>query len=58
MKQILVQFEFVAQNTSHNSVRISPEEIVYEAVERSITDIVKENSVASLHEEVYILLTL
>lgn len=52
VKQILVQFEYVAQNIAHNSARISPEEIVYEAVERSLTDIVKENAVASLHEEV------
>ncbi|KOB77909.1 Cytoplasmic dynein heavy chain [Operophtera brumata] len=51
VKQILVQFEYVAQNLVLNSVRITPEEIVYEAVERSVTHIVKENAQTSLHEE-------
>ncbi|XP_075972807.1 dynein cytoplasmic heavy chain beethoven [Anticarsia gemmatalis] len=51
VKKILTQFEYIAQDTSLNVTRTTPEEMVYLAIERSVLDVLKENAVDNFHEE-------
>ncbi|RVE44280.1 hypothetical protein evm_011075 [Chilo suppressalis] len=51
VKQILTQFEYAVQNTSHSLSVTTPEEMVYLAIERSVLGILRENSVDSFREE-------
>lgn len=55
MKKILTQFEYIAQDSTLNSSRATPEEMVYLAIERSVIDVLKESAIDSFHEEVSIL---
>uniref|UniRef100_A0A2A4JRE1 Dynein heavy chain, cytoplasmic n=1 Tax=Heliothis virescens TaxID=7102 RepID=A0A2A4JRE1_HELVI len=51
VKQILTQFEYVAQDTGFNTTRVSPEELVYLVIERSVVDIIKDSAIDSFHDE-------
>ncbi|XP_047023303.1 cytoplasmic dynein 2 heavy chain 1 [Helicoverpa zea] len=51
VKQILTQFEYVAQDTGFNTTRVSPEELVYLAIERSVVDVIKDSAIDSFHDE-------
>lgn len=52
VKQILTHFEYIVQNSVFNSVRVTPEDIVYLAIERSVVPVLKENVVTSFLDEV------
>ncbi|KAJ8724956.1 hypothetical protein PYW07_015914 [Mythimna separata] len=51
VKQILTQFEYITQDTGFNTARVSPEEMVYLAIERSVVDVIKESALDSFHDE-------
>ncbi|KAL0883823.1 hypothetical protein ABMA27_015910 [Loxostege sticticalis] len=51
VKQIITQFEYIAQNTGSNTSPSIPEDIAYSAIERSVLGILKENSVDSFHQK-------
>ncbi|XP_068628065.1 cytoplasmic dynein 2 heavy chain 1 [Battus philenor] len=51
VKQILTQFEHIIENNVTNSVHMSPEELVYLAVQRSIIGIIKETALDDFHTE-------
>ncbi|XP_028177728.1 cytoplasmic dynein 2 heavy chain 1-like isoform X2 [Ostrinia furnacalis] len=51
VKQIITQFEYIAQNMGPNINSSIPEDIAYFAIERSVMGIIKENSIDSFHQE-------
>ncbi|XP_022829187.1 cytoplasmic dynein 2 heavy chain 1 [Spodoptera litura] len=51
VKQILTQFEYLAQDAGFNAARMGPEEMVYLAIQRSVVDVIKESAINSFHDE-------
>ncbi|XP_072941902.1 cytoplasmic dynein 2 heavy chain 1 [Epargyreus clarus] len=50
MKQIISQFEYITQQNI-NVKYVTPEEIVFRAIQRSVVDILKETAVDSFYDE-------
>ncbi|KAJ8726931.1 hypothetical protein PYW08_015328 [Mythimna loreyi] len=51
VKQILTQFEYITQDSGFNTARVTSEEMVYLAIERSVVDVIKESALDSFHDE-------
>lgn len=56
MRQIVTQFEYIAQNVGVSVMNTSPEELVYTAVQRSVVALLKQGAVNGFHEEVLYLI--
>ncbi|XP_013174903.1 PREDICTED: cytoplasmic dynein 2 heavy chain 1-like [Papilio xuthus] len=52
VKQILTQFEHVMDNDATNNVGISPEELVYLSIQRSVLGVIKESALDSFYTEI------
>lgn len=55
VKQIIAQFEYIAQESTSNTGPTSAEEMVWSAMQQSVMGLIKENAVNSFYEEVSIL---
>ncbi|XP_052751641.1 cytoplasmic dynein 2 heavy chain 1 isoform X2 [Galleria mellonella] len=53
VKQVLTQFTYIAQNVNLNAAYV-PEDLTYLAIQRSVTGLLKENSMDSFYEELQI----
>lgn len=52
VRQILTQFEYIAQDTNSAAAHINSEEIVWLAVQRSVAGLLKTSAVDSFYDEV------
>ncbi|CAH2063391.1 unnamed protein product, partial [Iphiclides podalirius] len=51
VKQILTQFEYLIDNSVVSAAHMTPEELVYLAVQRSILSVIKDSGLDSFHSE-------